>query len=51
MEPHLTMFEGFAELENTNVSGLKEDDNIRLFNVAAQALKKIIVDDMKQEWK
>jgi sugar phosphate isomerase/epimerase len=51
LEPHLTMFDGFAELENKNVSGLKEDDNIRLFNVAAHALKKIIVDDMKQEWK
>lgn len=50
LEPHLTMFEGFAELEEENVSGLKEDDNIRLFNVAAQSLKKIIVDEMNQEW-
>lgn len=52
IEPHLSMFKGFAELENKNISGLKEEsDNVRLFFVAADALKKILVDNMKQEWK
>lgn len=52
LEPHLAIFAGFAKLENNNISGLSEEsDNVRLFYVAAEALKKILVENMKQEWK
>lgn len=51
LEPHLTMFEGFQELEKENETNLSEsDDNIRLFNVATEALKRILVEELKQEW-
>lgn len=51
LEPHLSVFTGFAELEKSTVSELaKESEQIKLFHVAAQALKKILVDQLEQEW-
>lgn len=51
LEPHLSVFTGFAELEKENASGLvKESDQIKLFHVACGALKKILADQLGQEW-
>lgn len=52
IEPHLTYFEGFAQLETGQpMKQEKVQDNVGLFGIASQALKKIIVEDLKQEWK
>ncbi|WP_071130803.1 sugar phosphate isomerase/epimerase family protein [Enterococcus timonensis] len=52
LEPHLSMFDGFINLEQEN--SLVEEDNSdgeALFNVASNALRKILVEKMGQEWK
>ncbi|MDH6363992.1 sugar phosphate isomerase/epimerase [Enterococcus sp. PF1-24] len=52
LEPHLSIFDGFAELEKENVSiSAEASDGEKLFTVASDALKTILVDGMKQEWK
>lgn len=54
LEPHLSIFDGFTILENDGVSidarDEKKDGEV-LFTVASNALKKILVDELKQEWK
>lgn len=51
LEPHLSVFTGFAELEKADVSGLaQESDQVKLFHVASEALKTILVDQLEQEW-
>lgn len=57
LEPHLSIFDGFMNLEKDGVSvdstiseGNKSDGE-KLFAIASQSLKKIIVDNMGQEWK
>lgn len=54
LEPHLSIFDGFVALEKDGVSIDERDekkDGEVLFNVVADALKKILVKDLKQEWK
>ncbi|MGX7199746.1 sugar phosphate isomerase/epimerase family protein [Enterococcus nangangensis] len=52
LEPHLSIFDGFAQLEKENVSIEPSDsDGEKLFTVASNALKKILVEEMDQEWK
>lgn len=52
IEPHLSIFDGFAELEQDSVSVTEEkSDGEKLFVVASNALKHILVDKMDQEWK
>jgi sugar phosphate isomerase/epimerase len=52
LEPHLSMFDGFASLEKNCVS-IEESktDGEKLFTVASDALKKILVENLGQEWK
>ena len=51
LEPHLSIFDGFAALEKEGVS-IEEtnSDGEKLFTVASNALKKILVENMGQEW-
>lgn len=42
LEPHLTNFEGFAELEVEDSHLLQEGDSVAAFGVAVKALKKIL---------
>lgn len=49
LEPHLSHFDGFNELEGEGVQ-LSKNDNIRAFNLAVESLQKIIT-NMDQEWK
>lgn len=54
LEPHLSIFDGFAALEKDGVSIDQRDekkDGEVLFTVAATALKKILIEELKQEWK
>ncbi|WP_054666460.1 sugar phosphate isomerase/epimerase family protein [Lacticaseibacillus camelliae] len=53
LEPHLTEFTGFAQLEQDGVSiaDNEVDDGARAFTVASNALKAILVDQLHQEWK
>lgn len=52
LEPHLSIFDGFAALEKEGVSIAEEkSDGEVLFTVASNALKKILVETMGQEWK
>ncbi|EIR3895743.1 sugar phosphate isomerase/epimerase [Enterococcus faecium] len=52
LEPHLSMFDGFTDLEKEGVSIVSEkSDGEKLFAVASDALKEIIVEDLGQEWK
>ena len=52
LEPHLSIFDGFAALEKEGVSiATEKSDGEKLFTVASDALKKIIVEDLGQEWK
>lgn len=52
LEPHLSIFDGFAALEKAGVSiATEKSDGEKLFTVASEALKKIIVEDLGQEWK
>lgn len=50
LEPHLTIFEGFAKLEKNQAITENQPDGIRTFNVAADALKEIFK-TINQEWK
>lgn len=49
LEPHLSMFPGFNQLERDNASHLQESDNVRQFNVAASALQQILK-DLDEHW-
>lgn len=52
LEPHLSIFDGFAALEKAGVSiEESKSDGEKLFTVASEALKKILVENMGQEWK
>lgn len=52
LEPHLSEFEGFSSLEKGNISiSEAKADGACLFNLASQALKKIVVNELRQEWK
>ena len=52
LEPHLSSFEGFSNLEKENISIEKEQsDGARLFTLASQVLKNIVVNELNQEWK
>ncbi|EOL41211.1 sugar phosphate isomerase/epimerase family protein [Enterococcus phoeniculicola] len=52
LEPHLSIFDGFADLEKTQLSIAKAaSDGEKLFTVASQALKEILVNQLNQEWK
>lgn len=57
LEPHLSIFDGFADLEKegTSIAAAEGDsdksDGEKLFTVASEALKKILVETMGQEWK
>ncbi|MGM0126108.1 hypothetical protein IGI37_003509 [Enterococcus sp. AZ194] len=52
LEPHLSIFDGFADLEKTQLSiSNTASDGEKLFSVASQALKEILVNQLKQEWK
>lgn len=51
LEPHLTLFDGFAALEKEDVSiEPGQSDGATSFTVASNALKDILVDKMKQQW-
>ncbi|MGX7418249.1 sugar phosphate isomerase/epimerase family protein [Carnobacterium gallinarum] len=50
LEPHLTIFEGFANLEKNQVDLREQPDGIRTFTVAAEALKGLFK-TIDQEWK
>lgn len=52
IEPHLSFFDGFLDLEKAETSIENYEGNgEKLFSVASEALKKILVEEMNQEWK
>ncbi|MFT0132359.1 sugar phosphate isomerase/epimerase family protein [Candidatus Enterenecus avicola] len=51
LEPHLSIFDGFADLESGDSIASNEGDGAKLFTVASEALKTILVSEMEQEWK
>ncbi|KAF1299613.1 xylose isomerase [Enterococcus sp. JM4C] len=52
LEPHLTIFESFTSLEKSGLSiDNNQGDGEKLFTLASDALKHILVDEMNQEWK
>lgn len=52
LEPHLSEFTGFAQLEQDGVSIANNETNgAQMFTVASNALKAILVDKLHQEWK
>lgn len=55
IEPHLSIFDGFLSLEKKgeSITDIKESetDGEKLFNVASNALKEILVNHLGQEWR
>ncbi|WP_291292639.1 TIM barrel protein [Enterococcus sp.] len=51
LEPHLSIFDGFADLESGDSIASNEGNGAKLFTVASEALKTILVSEMEQEWK
>jgi sugar phosphate isomerase/epimerase len=49
IEPHLSLFNGFNQLEHGKIE-LKENDNVAKFNLASSALKEMVVNELNQEW-
>lgn len=53
LEPHLTDFEGFSNLEKENISISESKEKLNgeeLFTLASDSLKNIIVNEMKLRW-
>ncbi|WP_125604930.1 sugar phosphate isomerase/epimerase family protein [Lapidilactobacillus bayanensis] len=51
IEPHLSNFVGFEKLEKQHEITKKSTDGERLFDIAANSLKQILVADLGQDWK